>query len=176
MKTPAAPLLIGLQQLLERAGERMRLARLRRRLTTAMVCERAGISRPTLRAIEAGKRIALANKETLVMAGELMTTLDGVERKLEADTLVIADCRRMDGRWGRTALRDADRCVGGIANVNGRLTCTYAERSYGWNRERREEWRGYSRGLDEGQGYGSSLEYGPRGHYFGNRDYFGAGR
>jgi len=54
MKTPAAPLLIGLQQLLERAGERMRLARLRRRLTTAMVCERAGISRPTLRAIEAG--------------------------------------------------------------------------------------------------------------------------
>jgi 1-deoxy-D-xylulose-5-phosphate reductoisomerase len=28
---------------------------------------------PTLRAIEAGKRIAVANKETLVMAGELMT-------------------------------------------------------------------------------------------------------
>lgn len=28
---------------------------------------------PTLRAIEAGKRIALANKETLVMAGEIMT-------------------------------------------------------------------------------------------------------
>ena len=28
---------------------------------------------PTLRAIEAGKRIALANKETLVMAGEVMT-------------------------------------------------------------------------------------------------------
>jgi len=27
---------------------------------------------PTLRAIEAGKRVALANKETLVMAGELM--------------------------------------------------------------------------------------------------------
>ncbi len=29
---------------------------------------------PTLRALEAGKRVALANKETLVMAGELMTT------------------------------------------------------------------------------------------------------
>ena len=29
---------------------------------------------PTLRAIESGKRIALANKETLMMAGELMTT------------------------------------------------------------------------------------------------------
>ena len=30
-------------------------------------------SQPTLRALEAGKRVALANKETLVMAGELMT-------------------------------------------------------------------------------------------------------
>src|SRR6266404_4012612 len=28
---------------------------------------------PTLRALQAGKRVALANKETLVMAGELMT-------------------------------------------------------------------------------------------------------
>src|SRR6185436_16028573 len=28
---------------------------------------------PTLRALEAGKRVGLANKETLVMAGELMT-------------------------------------------------------------------------------------------------------
>ncbi|MGI8544489.1 MAG: 1-deoxy-D-xylulose-5-phosphate reductoisomerase, partial [Aridibacter sp.] len=37
---------------------------------------------PTLRAIEAGKTIALANKETLVMAGELMTNAakkNGVE-------------------------------------------------------------------------------------------------
>lgn len=32
---------------------------------------------PTLRALEAGKRVALANKETLVMAGELMTTAAG---------------------------------------------------------------------------------------------------
>ena len=31
--------------------------------------------RPTIRAIEAGKTIALANKETLVVAGELITTL-----------------------------------------------------------------------------------------------------
>jgi 1-deoxy-D-xylulose-5-phosphate reductoisomerase len=30
---------------------------------------------PTLRALEAGKRVALANKETLVMAGELMTRI-----------------------------------------------------------------------------------------------------
>src|SRR2546430_3568388 len=32
---------------------------------------------PTLRALETGKRVALANKETLVMAGELMTSAAG---------------------------------------------------------------------------------------------------
>ena len=63
---------------------------------------------------------------------------------------VIADCRRMDGSWDRTALRDVDRCIGGIANMNGRLTCTYGER-----------------------GYGSSREYQPRGGY---HEYYGYGR
>ena len=41
---------------------------------------------PTLRAIEAGKRIALANKETLVMAGELMTE---AARKSGAELLPV---------------------------------------------------------------------------------------
>lgn len=41
---------------------------------------------PTLRAIEAGKRIALANKETLVMAGELMTD---AARKSGAELLPV---------------------------------------------------------------------------------------
>lgn len=41
---------------------------------------------PTLRAIEAGKRIALANKETLVMAGELMTK---AARKSGAEILPV---------------------------------------------------------------------------------------
>ena len=41
---------------------------------------------PTLRAIEAGKRIALANKETLVMAGQLMTD---AARKSGAELLPV---------------------------------------------------------------------------------------
>jgi 1-deoxy-D-xylulose-5-phosphate reductoisomerase len=41
---------------------------------------------PTLRALEAGKRVALANKETLVMAGELMTH---AARKSGAELLPI---------------------------------------------------------------------------------------
>ena len=41
---------------------------------------------PTLRALEAGKRVALANKETLVMAGELMTE---AARKNKAEILPV---------------------------------------------------------------------------------------
>src|SRR5215217_4180403 len=41
---------------------------------------------PTLRALEAGKRVALANKETLVMAGELMTE---AARKSGAELLPV---------------------------------------------------------------------------------------
>jgi transcriptional regulator with XRE-family HTH domain len=42
------------QRLLAGMGENLRLARLRRRLSAAMVAERAGISRSTLRSLEAG--------------------------------------------------------------------------------------------------------------------------
>ncbi len=61
---------------------------------------------------------------------------------------IVAQCRRTDGSWTRTALHDANRCVGGIANMNGQLTCNRrGGRQQGWNREQR--W-------DRGDGYGSS--------------------
>ncbi|OGT47981.1 MAG: hypothetical protein A3F17_00945 [Gammaproteobacteria bacterium RIFCSPHIGHO2_12_FULL_41_15] len=43
-----------LQRILNQLGENIRLARLRRQFPTAIVAERAGISRNTLRAIEQG--------------------------------------------------------------------------------------------------------------------------
>ncbi|MBL8181479.1 MAG: 1-deoxy-D-xylulose-5-phosphate reductoisomerase [Blastocatellia bacterium] len=53
---------------------------------------------PTLRAIEAGKRVALANKETLVMAGELMTkaaTASGAEiLPVDSEHNAIHQCLR----------------------------------------------------------------------------------
>lgn len=57
---------------------------------------------PTLRAIEAGKRIALANKETLVMAGELMTTAaqrSGAEiLPVDSEHNAIHQCLRGENR------------------------------------------------------------------------------
>ncbi len=44
-----------LRRILETLGENIRLARLRRRLSAEQVAERAGISRPTLAAIERGE-------------------------------------------------------------------------------------------------------------------------
>ena len=44
----------SLQRLLTELGENIRLARLRRKLSAAMIAERAGMARNTLRAIERG--------------------------------------------------------------------------------------------------------------------------
>jgi transcriptional regulator with XRE-family HTH domain len=53
-KTTPLRLLPSMRRLLAELGEQIRLARLRRYLSQQQVCERAGISRPTLRAIERG--------------------------------------------------------------------------------------------------------------------------
>jgi hypothetical protein len=74
---------------------------------------------------------------------------------------LIADCRRMDGSWGRTALRDVDRCVGDIGNMDGQLACNRADRRYGWSQGRDY---GQAPGYDRyygGPGYGSSGDYWP---------------
>ena len=54
MAQRTAPLLPPSEALLRQLGERLRLARLRRRLTASRVAERAGMSRVTLRGIERG--------------------------------------------------------------------------------------------------------------------------
>jgi hypothetical protein len=69
------------------------------------------------------------------------------------DTL-IADCRRTDGSWGRTALRDVNRCAGDIGNMDGQLSCNGGRRDYG----RRD------RSYGQSPGYGYDDRYGEPGY------------
>ena len=55
MAKKTSPLLPSLEKSLKQLGENIRLARLRRRLSSSLVAERAGMTRPTLRSIERGE-------------------------------------------------------------------------------------------------------------------------
>jgi len=54
MPNKTAPLSLALENILKTLGENIRLARLRREITTTMLAERAGMTRITLRKIENG--------------------------------------------------------------------------------------------------------------------------
>lgn len=54
MKKKSSPILPKAKKILQEMGENIKLARLRRKHSSAQVAERAGISRPTLSSIEKG--------------------------------------------------------------------------------------------------------------------------
>jgi hypothetical protein len=69
-----------------------------------------------------------------------------------------ADCRRADGSWARTAIRDVSRCAGDIGNMDGQLTCNGGRPDY--SSYGRPDYRGYGRPPGYGgPGYGSSGGY-----------------
>ena len=73
---------------------------------------------------------------------------------------VSAVCRRVDGGWERTVLRDLDGCRGDIANMNGRLTCGRGYEGYG------SSFGPYNGGPGPYQGYGRG-PYGGYGYSWG---------
>lgn len=88
MAKTAAVIMPGTRNILEQMGEQIRLARLRRKLSSQLVAERAGISRQTLVAIEKGT--------STVAIGAYAAVLHALNG-LDADLLLIAK----DDAFGR---------------------------------------------------------------------------
>jgi transcriptional regulator with XRE-family HTH domain len=96
MNSRTAILLPKLQNILEQVGENIKLARLRRKLSTQQVSERAGINRTTLWSIEKGSpqvAIGLYSQVLFVlgMADDLLkiATEDALGRRLQDAALVV---------------------------------------------------------------------------------------
>lgn len=69
---------------------------------------------------------------------------------MQGDQLV-AECQKRNGDWRRTSLDDADRCRGGIVNIDGRLACG-GDNGYGYGRDDRGYRGGYYRDRGGWQG------------------------
>ena len=89
-------LLPSLQRILTELGENIRLARLRRKFSAAIVAERAGITRNTLRSIEQGKAsVAFGAYATVLFSLGLEKDLalvahdDELGRKLQDAKLLV---------------------------------------------------------------------------------------
>ncbi len=89
------------QRLLSELGERLRLARLRRKLSNAVVSQRAGISRSTLYKVEAGDAGATLGSYVRVLAVlglendlQALAADDRIGRKLQDMALAPPPVRR----------------------------------------------------------------------------------
>jgi transcriptional regulator with XRE-family HTH domain len=89
MPTKQPLLYPGQKRILSALGERLRLARLRRKLTIDVICQRAGISRMTLFRAEAGSAaIALGTLLRILSVLGLEGDLEGLARDDKAGRLL----------------------------------------------------------------------------------------
>ena len=107
MSRPARTLFPKSQRQAEALGERLKAARLRRRMSQAEMAARVLVSRPTIRRLEAGDlRVSAA---VLVRVLEVLALEDDIDRIADQDDLGhrLVDARLpRPHRSGRTSLAD----------------------------------------------------------------------
>lgn len=124
------------------------------------------ISRSVLGAIAGAAMLlplAAAPAEAQVPGGSYLQSCRDVQVR---GNRITALCRTERGRWNRTSLSHIGRCVGGIANADGRLVCSTRGGGFNMGTARGGERR---HGADHGRrddgrrgGYGGSYSpYGP---------------
>ncbi|MBF8743558.1 helix-turn-helix domain-containing protein [Pseudomonas guariconensis] len=113
MAKKTAPLLPATNNLLIEFGERLRLARLRRKLTAKQVAERAGMSPMTLRSLEAGGSgvtigAYLSVMQVLGLADDLakLAVADDLGRQLQDARLIRNDAVHSRPRAAQKAVRN----------------------------------------------------------------------
>lgn len=99
MKKRTPPVLPKAKKILSELGENVKLARLRRRLSSEQVSERAGISRPTLSSIEKGS--------ASVAIGSYLKVL--MVLGLEKDLLLVAKDDELGRKLTDAQLQTGDR-------------------------------------------------------------------
>lgn len=115
--------------------------------------------------------------EAQVPGGSYLQSCRSVRTQGDA---ITATCRRSDGSWARTTMHDADRCRGGVANIDGRLACNHGQivgssEPSRWERNRWDRDHRWNRQGDHGwTGYGSSQapQYAPR-QFYGEQHWYG---
>jgi len=77
----------------------------------------------------AAKYIAIIFSVTAFSSATLAFNASGSYRqtciniRLVGGTTIIADCKDLEGKYVRTSLNEADKCIGDIANQGGKLSC-----------------------------------------------------
>lgn len=136
MAKTIAPLLPSTTELLQRFGERLRLARLRRRLTAKQVAERAGMAPMTLRSLERGGAGVTMGAYLAVMQVlgiekdlDLLGAVDSMGRELQDARLTARGKPSVRAEPSASVVPVKRRQTTTVADITARRVQTTADKS-----------------------------------------------